>query len=213
MDLSKINSITIRAAYQRMGYKFFNGIYDLNIGGIRCDDSVSNKFDDAIFVVYRDKANEIKCHVYPATTDPGKHWLMNPTNKNGCAILVPGQYRSVYTLGLHGRSGNSPYKALEQVAAMQYVRDNNKDDKLDFDLYRDPNKLSSNAFWDIIKSNLHRASKLKIVQLVELYSAGCQVIQSVKHFDQLIGLCEKQVEHGHGNKFTYTLFEQSQLFV
>jgi hypothetical protein len=210
---SKIITFSLVAdSYKRMGYKLFSGAYDLNIFGIRSSNSVSNKFDDLIGVAYTDEKKVLNIKLYPATTDPGLHWLHNPSNKKGCAILVPGQYSGVLTIGLHGRSGASPYKALEQIGAMCYVRDNNKDGMLDFSLYRDPDKKKENAFWDIIKSNLHRASAWKIVQLIDQYSAACQVIQAPKHFEELMFLCEKQIDYGHGSKFTYTLFEETEIF-
>ena len=201
----------IKAAYDRKGYAFFeDGDFNLNIGGIRVQNSVSNHFDDVIFVAY--KLSGIKMlHCYNATTDPGKHWLLNPLNVKGTAIMVPGQYRGAYKIGLHGKSSRlGPYKALEQVKPMKYVRDNNRDNILDFSLYRDPEKAKVHVFWDNIKSNLHRASKWKIVQWVGMYSAACQVIQSPDDFRKLMQLCENGRSEW-GNSFTYTLFETKEI--
>jgi len=144
---------------------------------------------------------------YPATTDPGKHFLQNPLNKDGTLIMVPGYHERAYQKGLHGRSGNNPYPALEQVAPMKYVRDNNKDMVLDFSLYKDP----ANIIAGIYKSNIHRASQYKVVQLIEQHSAGCQVIQRLSDFNRLMALVDKQIEHGHGDVFSYTLLEETDL--
>ena len=127
----------------------------------------------------------------------------------GTAILVPGQYYDVYTIGLHGRTGLNPYEAFEQVGPMKYVRDNNKDTKLDFDLIKD----RKNIFWANIKSNIHRASKLIIVQLVEKYSAACQVIQSASHFESLLQAGKNQVKKTGRATFDYALFTEEEFFV
>jgi len=197
----------IRDAYKKLGHRFFaNGDYNLNIGGIRSENSTSDKFDDLVFAVYF-IGGKPHFHTWPATTDPGKHWLLNPFSKDGTAILVPGQHPGAYKLGIHGRTGKYPYKALEQVKPMSYVRDDNRDHILDFNLYRDPELLIKHLFKAVIKSNIHRASKWRILQLIGRYSAGCQVLQSAADFDMLIYLAEKSAKTW-GNSFTYTLFEE-----
>lgn len=202
-----ISSKNIIKAIKGKGYKFFSkGSYNLNIIGIRSNDSQSDRFDDEIHVLFKDEKGE-ECHeVFPCTTDPGKHWLLNPMNKKGTIIMVPGQYRGAYQIGIHGRSRGNGYKALEQVKEMTYVRDNSKDSELDFKLYADHNSDKfeiSNA-----KTNIHRASKWKNLLNVGRYSAGCQVIQSPDLFNRLIVLCELQIKHNQGKSFTYTLLEE-----
>lgn len=205
--MKNITSENIIKTVRRKGYKFFSrGVYNLNIIGIRSNNSQSDKFDDEIHVLYKDK-NGKKCHeIFPCTTDPGKHWLLNPMNKNGTIIIVPGQYRGVYRIGVHGRSRpNTAYKALEQVKPMTYVRDNSKDSELDFELYSDTGRKFeiSNC-----KTNIHRASKWKNLLNIGRYSAGCQVIQDPILFKRLISLCKLQIKHGQGENFTYTLLEE-----
>jgi len=128
-------------------------------------------------------------------------------NKNGTIIMVPGQYIEVYSRGLH----NGKYECFKQHGKMYYVRDNSKDSKLDFDLYRDPEKLKIHGFWGINGTNLHRASEWKIVQWIENYSAGCQVVQDPKVFKQLITLRDKSVFQGY-KLWDYTLFEEEDLY-
>lgn len=200
-------------AYERMNYKFFSkGSYNPNFWGIRSLDSKSNKFDDIGGVTFYESLNKPIVLAFPMTSDPGKYWLQNPLNKNGCAILIPGQYEESHALGVHGRSGPNPYKAFEQVNKMMYVRDNDRNDTLDFSLYRDPVKRRIHAFFDNIKSNIHRASALKIVQFVERYSAACQVYQNVKDFDKLIQVMEFSIRKGYPNRVTYTLFEENEVW-
>ena len=188
--MKKFTTEEIKNVMKNKGYKFFyRGRYNLNIIGIRSTNSKSDSFDDEIHVIYNDQNGIEKHEVFPCTTDPGKHWLLNPLNVRGTIILVPGQYRSVYKIGLHNRSRpTKSYKALEQIKPMNYVRDNSKDAKLDLNLYLDSNNYESS----IAKTNIHRASQWRETLNVGRYSAGCQVVQSPTNFDRLISLCESR---------------------
>jgi hypothetical protein len=188
----------IKALVETRGHKFFDeGNYNINIVGVRSKTTKAGKFDDHIYVAYRSKGRPIVFEA-KATLDPGTKYLLSPLNRKGTAIIAPGQYRGAYKIGIHGRSWKSGgYKALEQKKPMFYYRDNNKDRILD----RYGNKSYENG-----KTNIHRASKWKIEQWVGGYSAGCQVVQNSKKFDQLMYICEK-AKRIHGNSFTYTLIQ------
>jgi hypothetical protein len=132
-------------------------------------------------------------------------------DKNGTAIMVPGQYKGAYTIGIHGRTwASGGYKALEQKAPMVYVRDNSKDERLDFELYRNPELFKNNRIVANLKTNIHRASKLESVPLIGRYSAGCQVFQKPEEFNEFLSLCEIAARQ-YGNSFTYTLIEERDL--
>lgn len=197
MTLEKLKEV-----YKKKGYSYDDNENVVNLFGIRSTNSQSDKFDDIVgfFVKYQ---GEDKFFQFKATTDPGKNWLLTPMRKEGTAILVPGQYKDFVKVGRH-----KTYEALEQIGKGRYVRDNNKDSILDFSLYRDPIKLAALSFWENIKSNIHRASEWKIVNLVGLYSAACQVIQDPKDFQTLLRYCKNQLTHGWANQFDYTLFEE-----
>ena len=45
---------------------------------------------------------------------------------------------------------------------------------------------------------------------VENWSEGCQVFKRVKDFDEFMALCQNHFKH-HGNIFTYTLLESTDL--
>lgn len=195
----------LREIFNNKNYKFYtSGIYNLNLIGVRSLESKSDSFDDHFHVIYRGEDDRFKHHIFPCTTDPGKHWLLNPMNVKGCAIMVPGQYKSAYTIGLHA----GKYRALKQHNPMWFVRDNDKNSTLDFSLYRDPEKKKQNAFFEVIGANIHRASAVKSLLNVGLYSAGCQVLQNPKDFFLLMSLADKQIANGHGKYFTYTLIEE-----
>jgi len=186
-------------------YTFYSsGIYNLNLIAVRSENSVSDSFDDNLYIIYRSEDSRFKIHEFPITTDPGKHWLLNPMNVKGCAILVPGQYKSVFQIG--GR--HKDYEALEQCAPMFYVRDNDKNNILNFDLYRNPELRKIHGFWDVIKSNIHRSSPTGLSNLVNRWSASCQVLQKRSDFDTLIALSHKNKANGHGDKLSYVLLEE-----
>lgn len=204
----------LRNSYASKGYKFYDtGKYNLNIFGIRANNSQSDQFDDYVGVAFYDGKTNPKFFVFNATTDPGKYWLMNPFSSSGTAIVALGQHKSVYALGIHGRSGKFPYEALEQVNPIPFVRDNNRDSKLDFELYRDPELRKKHLITNqIIKTNIHRASKWKLLRFIERYSAGCQVIQNPSDFDVFIRIVKLAVHtYKWRNLFSYTLFEENEI--
>jgi hypothetical protein len=59
--------------------------------------------------------------------------------------------------------------------------------------------------------NIHRASSTQTLEEIGKNSAGCQVIQSPENYKLFIQLCEQSSEI-FGNKFTYTLINQKDLF-
>lgn len=195
MTIEKLTSV-----YRSKGYEFDLRDNVVNLFGIRSKESQSDKFDDTLGLFVSIEGVK-KLELFQATTDPGKSWLLTPMRKEGTAIMVPGQYRELYKLGRH-----KDYEALEQRANAKYVRDNNKDSKLDFSLYREG---KGEIFSDNIKSNIHRASANKIVNFIGLYSAACQVVQNPKHFETILNYCKNQINHGWANLFTYTLLEIS----
>lgn len=191
----------IKEVFKKKGYTFFDtGIYNLNIIGIRADNHEPNRFDDMIVVIYQDENYNWQIFKAEATTDPGRYWLLNPMRVEGTAILVEGQYRGAYLLGLH----KEQYTALVQRnAKVNVYRDRNKDEILD----HDKDGIQEGYFG----INIHRASSWRVTEDVEKWSAGCQVIQDPNKYDDFINLCSKQTTHTGCNTFTYTLINESDL--
>jgi len=185
----------------KKGYPLFNGPgYDLNIIAIRSKNSVSDAFDDSLNVLYkRTGSNEYELETFKITTDPGKHWLLNPMNINGTLILVPGRYPKAFKIGKH-----KGYEAFEQLSSMTYVRDNNKDNVLNLELIKD----KSNHITGDFSTNIHRASKWRETLKIGKYSAGCQVVPDPKSLDRLLTLGKLQAKHGFGDTFTYVLLNE-----
>lgn len=172
--------------------------YNLNIVGVRSDTPEVNKFNDMMFVfwTYEGYWNYISMQ---CTTLPGLKYLESPINPAGCAILVPGQYKSVYKLDKH----NGKYLALcQRLGDVSVYRDADEDKEYDMN-----NMTIQTGEFGI---NIHRADEDYEAQLVNGYSAGCQVIQDPAEFDIFIDICKKGQEFW-GEAFTYTLLMQSQL--
>jgi len=186
----------IKKAFCHKNYILRKGEYELNIIGIRNDSAKPNSFDDTICVLFKDEYGDEVLLCFPATTDPGSYWLQHPLNVEGTAIMQEGQYRDVYKIGLHKN-----YKALQQVGKINFVRDNDKDNELDFDA---PRKIQ-----DIIYANIHHASDKENSLTVDKWSAGCQVIQ--KGWQEFIELCERSRTVTQRNRFDYTLLNIKDL--
>lgn len=208
MDPKKYSTAGVYLAMRKLGYSIKGRPFELNIVGIRAETSVSDSFDDVLMVTRVNRNHILETVATPCTTDPGKHWLFNPMNVKGTAIMVPGQYKGVYKIGLH----HGEYEALVQCGNIKFVRDNNRDNNLDFKLYRDPDLLAKNLVFGIIGANIHRASKAKKALNVGAYSAACQVVQDPTVYEgKIIPWAKEHVFAGNGSTFDYTLLEEREI--
>lgn len=191
-----------KSLFEKLNYDYFEkGKYNLNIIGVRSNnfDKVTNFYDDYLVVIYNDSNNKPVRKVYTITTEPGMYYIKTHfTNPKGTAILVEGQYKGCYKLGYH----NNSYKALVQCKPVKVYRDNNHDDIYDLD----PNTIEKGNFG----INIHRSDRNFVRRTVDKYSAGCQVFNDARDFDEFIYLCEKQ-SRIYGNSFTYTLIKETDL--
>lgn len=190
----------IELAVKSKGYVYFgdekNIGFDVNIVGIRnssTGEKVTNAFDDFITISYKEDG-EWKFHIWPATTDPGKKGVLEYHNKAGVARLVEGQYRGSHGIGLH----QGKYEALRQFKNVKVYRDPNRD------LKYDENKIAEGVFG----INIHKAGKDSTY--VENWSEGCQVFKKSADFEEFMKICRKARDK-HGNSFTYTLIETSDI--
>ena len=195
----------IQDTVEGLGYKYFtNDNYDVNIIGIRnstTEGKITNKFDDLMTISYKDENGEWQYLEYACTTDPGDDWMENPwIEKKGCAVLKPGQYRGSHKLRLHG----GKYLALGQKEPVTVYRDNNRNDKYEFD--------EASCDTGVFGINIHRATALegKTSTNVNKWSAGCQVIAANDDWHEFLDICQAAREI-HGNSFSYTLLESKDI--
>lgn len=183
-----------KAVFDRHGYVLFDkGDYNLNLIGVRRSNNVANEFDDFFVTLYKVKG-AWRYNWYYATTDAGKFYLENPIVKQGCALLKEGQYRGAYQIGMH----KGQYEALVQRKPVTVYRDNNRDTVLD---------LGSPTETGIFGINIHKGSDFQTNYTVDKWSAGCQVIQNVSDFHEVMRLCRHSANL-YGNTFTYTLLNE-----
>ena len=193
----------IESAVKAKGYVWFedssNKGFDVNIVGIRNNapsvaDKVTNVFDDFLTISY--KENGVwKFFIWNATTDPGKKGVQQFHNKKGVARLIPNQYRRVWSIAKH----QGKYDALcQRNGNVKVWRDANKD--LIFE-----EKVVDEGIFGI---NIHKAGLNST--WVENWSEGCQVFKRVKDFDVFMSICKKASKI-HGNKFSYTLIESTDI--
>ena len=201
--LKKLIDITdFEKVFKKYNYAYFtSGNFNLNIIGIRSfldGTKHNNDFNDALVLEYKVNGQWVR-KIYDFTTDPGQTSLNAPSNSKGTAILVPYQYRGVYKIDLH----NGKYQALcQRLGNVAVYRDNNKDKNLDMD----PRNIEVGSFG----INIHRAKDNAVTELVNGYSAGCQVLKDSKDFNEFMNIL-KTSEKAYGNKFTYTLITTDML--
>lgn len=198
MDKNKVTIEKLQAVLKKKGYAFFTNDakdYNINIIGIRSNDMTPNIFNDLIIVCWKYRG---VWHIkkYDATTDPGLYYLQNPMNVKGTAIMVPGQYRGAYEIGLH-----KGYTALRQKKPMKYWRDANRNAKFD---------MSGKIYEEIGYTDIHRANEMAKSIYVNNWSAGCQVIADGREWKEFITICQS-ARKNYGNSFTYTLIIENDL--
>ena len=196
---TKVKNYNFEKLFKKKGYAYFTeGAYNLNIIGVRASGAqITNSFDDILLLIYKTPTGLWARQIYQITTDPGYFYMANPVNRKGTAILVPGQYRGAYEIGIH----RGKYQALCQRKVVKVYRDNNKNQVYDWDV----NSLDEGMFG----INIHKAGKLS--QRVDTWSAGCQVFASETDFKCFMNYCTKQVQNGLGKNFTYTLLKEEEL--
>jgi hypothetical protein len=198
------NREQIESAVLDKGYVWFsdktNKGYDVNIVGVRNNeesvkDKVTNVFDDCLTISYKDESGNWQFFCWMATCDPGKKGVQQFSNKKGVARLVPNQYRGVWKVDKH----QGKYDALcQRLGNVTVWRDANKD------LVFEKNVTDTGMFG----INIHKAGQDST--WVENWSEGCQVFKRVKDFDQFMSICKKAAKI-HGNKFSYTLLESTDI--
>ena len=159
------------------------------------------EFDDTLVVIYKNSDEKWEVLTYEITTEPGPSILRKPINPEGTAILMPGQYRGVYKVGLHG--GSYRHTALVQRnGPVKVYRDTNKNTAIELET----DSIQEGMFG----INIHRHAQSNEKEYVRGSSAGCQVFKDSRQFAQFLETCNKSADL-FGNSFTYTLIEEGDL--
>jgi hypothetical protein len=172
----------LQLQFNKLGYKWL----PFQIVGIRSKANNSNKFDDLIGLIEKDNITW-----FTGTTNPGTYWLKNLLNPKGAALLKPNQYLDTWKLGLH----QGKYEALCQIKPVTVYRDSNKNN------FAEETAVVDTGLFGI---NIHRANPSLISNIIDKWSAGCQVLNNPLDFNFLIKRCkESQLKN-----FSYALLKE-----
>lgn len=141
-------------------------------------------------------------YIWKGTCNPGKKATQE--SEKGAAHLVYGYQEDIWVIDTH--AANNPSFAHKALCSRQEAgckpttvwRDINKD----YD--KDNTDPIVSGFFGV---NFHRASKIKDVDTIGSYSAGCQVTQHCADFEEILAMIEKQdcVKKNNKYKFSYLL--------
>jgi hypothetical protein len=204
-------------ALKKKNYVVFEKPFEMNIVGVRYNkpgQPYTNKFNDRLYVFYKNDQGSWKLVWWPISTVPGKYGskdeypkgstvkgqrnqvlhkdLPKMDSRGGIGILKPAQYLNLWVIGEYKEE-----KALRPTN-QKFYRDTNKGN---------PNITYSKEGIGNAGMLIHKAfnrSQGPNTYGVGNWSEGCQVIPNPSHLDQFFGLLEKH-KNKYGNKFTYTL--------
>ncbi len=179
------------------GMLVFPTPFSVTLGGIRTNDNESNKFNDWLFASMFTKNGGLMSIVVEGTTDAGLYYRENPINVDGTAIIQHGvQHRGAYTYMLKG--GHKGQEAFRQTGPMDYWRDADRNEYLDFD--------GGKFIQKIFNTNGHDMGT--VGEDVNKWSAGCWG-STEENMQLLYDMAKIQIAHGLGDKFSYALLHQS----
>lgn len=179
-------------------YKLLERPFEPNIIGVRfktiSNNTVTNDFDDVLYVVYGDEKKNILFKKYAITTTPGfaKKSTLLP---KGTSLLVEAQYLNYWTLRTHAKGKKSEHLALGQKGNPVTVRRQNATNFYDFTL-----PITKDAYG----INIHRSGVPKGTKVFN-WSEGCQVFKIESQFQEFISICENFKNRYNENNFSYTL--------
>jgi hypothetical protein len=159
----ELKQIALKKGYQWLPFQLIN---------IRSAADKPNEFDDLLGVYDN---GTITWHT--GTTNPGVHWLKTFLNPKGTAVLAEGQHLNAWVVGKH----KGQYEALVQYAPLPVYRDNNKNDK---------SEQIGKAVYGHYGINQHRANANAISKVIDKWSAGCQVRNNPKEYEEFMKLCK-----------------------
>ncbi len=197
----------IKAAYAAKNYVYFPETtpYNVNIWGIRKRFGKTDLFDDVLGLSCGDE-NGRGIHLFhEATVDPGLFYLKNELlNPKGTFILKPGQDRGCWKKGEH----KGKYVALVQKDGYRNFlgwRDNRLNGVIERQL-----DANGNFYQDVTGLNMHRSGET-LSNIIGKFSAGCQVRQVNARHKEIMAIIDKSLQW-FGNSFSYTLFDEEEVF-
>lgn len=176
---------------------------EVNIFGVRFE----NNQPEDVFNDYIGLARDGELLLFDATTDPGWYYTQKPftvSGVTGAAHLCLGYHPDIWIIDIHGKGNPAAHRALCQYGnTVKIWRDIDKDGA------QDASDIIQSGYFGI---NLHRAG-LTHTENIGLWSAGCQVIQSVEDFKIFLGVLEATVKYKENPRcrWSYFLFDKKEL--
>ncbi len=190
-----------RAMKEKEYAVFTSGLYDVNLVGVRTANLARAVFNDWGYCFHFDATSWAGLQSI-MTTDPGQAGRDKPMNRNGTALMCPGQYRGVYELGLH-RS----YKALRQCAPIKFWRAQ-PDLWEQMDSLDDPERLGLPVYEAVIGAHHHRALDNIRLEKIGRFSYGCQVWPEIWAYRYMIALAQAALDVRSFKKTSYTVLDE-----
>jgi hypothetical protein len=185
-----------RELFSLNDYRWHNEPMKLNIIGVRTENTKAGRFDDWLYLFYKDDQKRQRLVQYPCTVDSGVYGLTNPVHADGCGIVCPQQY------ALEIRKHRGEYNALCQASNVHVYRDNNRDKVINFDASTIMQMTPEEGGF-----NLHK--KKHSHEEIKHSSYGCTVTYA-PYFDEIMTLAYEH-RNRYGNVFDYTLL--SDIFI
>lgn len=191
----------IKQAVLAKGYKWYEGVLNLNFIWERESDEYTNKFTDFLHLCYTDVNGKNQAITLPATTKPGlKGSILEPVTVEGItgtAVIVPGQYLSAWQFkDTYKEFSKYPY--FRQVGKVDYWRDGDKDLEIDNVNFRDDKIYGTH--WHIMSNPGTYGSGL-----VNNWSLGCMGTPEPEYV-KILPVVRDAVRM-HGDLFTGTIME------
>lgn len=191
----------IKARLDQLGIKLYTGgskgygytvigVEGVNLDLSRNSDS-PDKWNDIGFGVkaYPDNTWKI-IGPFPCTTEPGRHYTVNPLNINGAAYpKLDFKHNAIWQFGTHRKDG---FCLVQTGGPITVVRDSNRDGK------RSSNEKEFSGFFGC---NLHSTNGNWNKNSIGRWGAGCNVYPNPQHKNALVnGFLESKQ-----NKCSYVL--------
>jgi hypothetical protein len=176
----------------------FNIVY---VEGVNTDgkknDNAPNQFNDVRFVL-QIGAGGVPAIVkaWEGTTEPGRHFTVNPLDPKGAARIAFGQYKA-WSVGTHHPGKAGAHEALVQVADITVFRDLNRDFKREGD----------KTFTGVFAINQHWGYDAPKNDL-KTTSAGCLVGRSKDGHREFMKIVKSDPRYkaNHGYRFMTSVF-------
>lgn len=185
----------VHEVMREQGMKVFTAPYDCTLWILRTKDNKSGKFNDWIGMSHTTEGGGLNSVIIPGTTDAGLYWRRNPIHIDGTAIIQHGkQYRGAFTYMKKG--GHRGQEAFRQTGPIDYWRDVNRDDYLDFE---------NPDLGKIFNTNGHDMGT--VGDNVGKWSAGCWGATQ-ENMDLLYLMAQEQINAGIGDTFSLAVLHE-----